>query len=582
MIIHNPILTGSLTLNNVNLSTGNLVTTGSNTFVGNQILSGSLTVSGSVSATGTLTAQTLVVQTVTSSVLYSSGSNIFGNNIANTQVMTGSVTVTGSLAVVTNGTEFQVGATGVNLGNALTDSHVISGSLRVNPNGLFVSGSGNIGMGMVTPLTRLQLQEIGGPSVTPTITLSQDGDLGLDWVAGTVNFYSNDSSANSRGGIAHIRVAAETAYNTGATPSYMAFYTHPNVANNNTIFGAATEKMRITAAGDVGIGVTPATFNVVGPVLQMGRAVFYGYINEAALGANFRYESGDKYINSDFGCLYQMKNGTHVFSTAPSGTAGAAMTLTTRMIITNGGNVGIGTSSPSIYGGWVGLDVRGGNGGHIIVANTADTNRGEIVTDGNGFNITALTNNAMLFKTNNTERMRISSAGITTLAGPTLTTGTQSTYTLQLGESGFAHLTLSYKASTAGYIQTWQSTPLYLNTLGNAVFAGTQRIDNNSDERIKENIISIENALDTVLNLQGRKFNMLDENDKLRYGFVAQEVQPHLGDFVTESDRSFEKDNIKIENLLTLETSGAAWAALLVEAIKELKAEFDEYKTTHP
>jgi hypothetical protein len=48
---------------------------------------------------GTLTAQTLVVQTVTSSVVYSSGSNIFGNDLTNTQVLTGSVTITGSLAV---------------------------------------------------------------------------------------------------------------------------------------------------------------------------------------------------------------------------------------------------------------------------------------------------------------------------------------------------------------------------------------------------------------------------------------------------------------------------------------------------
>jgi len=112
MIIHNPILTGSLTLNNVNLSTGNLVTTGSNTFVGNQILSGSLTVSGSVSATGTLTAQTLVVQTVTSSVLYSSGSNIFGNNIANTQVMTGSVLITGSVGINQSNPSYSLDVTG--------------------------------------------------------------------------------------------------------------------------------------------------------------------------------------------------------------------------------------------------------------------------------------------------------------------------------------------------------------------------------------------------------------------------------------------------------------------------------------
>ena len=47
----------------------------------------------------TLTAQTLIVQTITSSIQYSSGSNIFGNLLTNTQQFTGSVTVTGSLAV---------------------------------------------------------------------------------------------------------------------------------------------------------------------------------------------------------------------------------------------------------------------------------------------------------------------------------------------------------------------------------------------------------------------------------------------------------------------------------------------------
>ena len=48
---------------------------------------------------GTLTAQTLIVQTVSSSIIYSSGSNIFGNDLSNTQVFTGSVSVTGSLTV---------------------------------------------------------------------------------------------------------------------------------------------------------------------------------------------------------------------------------------------------------------------------------------------------------------------------------------------------------------------------------------------------------------------------------------------------------------------------------------------------
>ncbi len=44
----------------------------------------------------TITAQTLVVQTVTSSIVYSSGSNIFGSQLTNVQQMTGSLRVTGS------------------------------------------------------------------------------------------------------------------------------------------------------------------------------------------------------------------------------------------------------------------------------------------------------------------------------------------------------------------------------------------------------------------------------------------------------------------------------------------------------
>jgi len=148
MIIHNPILTGSFTVNGTDVSSitssaasltslnaytasqnirnGTYATTGSNTFAGIQTVNSNLVVTGSI------TAATLVVQTITSSIVYSSGSNVFGNNIANTQVLTGSVNITGSLAVITNGTEFQVTSTGVNFGNIIGDTHNITGSLRVS------------------------------------------------------------------------------------------------------------------------------------------------------------------------------------------------------------------------------------------------------------------------------------------------------------------------------------------------------------------------------------------------------------------------------------------------------------------
>jgi hypothetical protein len=74
-------------------SSGSLFVSGSTS------LSGSLNVSGSITTNGTITAQTLVVQTITSSIEYSSGSNIFGNLASNTQQFTGSVLVSGSITV---------------------------------------------------------------------------------------------------------------------------------------------------------------------------------------------------------------------------------------------------------------------------------------------------------------------------------------------------------------------------------------------------------------------------------------------------------------------------------------------------
>ena len=84
----------------INAKTASFATTGSNTFVGNQVVSGSIVQSGSFTTTGTIIAQTINVQTVTSSIVYSSGSNIFGNLLGDSQKFTGSVLITGSLTNV--------------------------------------------------------------------------------------------------------------------------------------------------------------------------------------------------------------------------------------------------------------------------------------------------------------------------------------------------------------------------------------------------------------------------------------------------------------------------------------------------
>jgi len=268
MIIHNPILTGSFTVNGTDVSSitssaasltslnaytasqnirnGTYATTGSNTFAGIQTVNSNLVVTGSI------TAATLVVQTITSSVDFVTGSTRFGSLLANTHTFTGSMNLTGSLTVTTTGTELQVNANGVNLGNALTDSHVISGSLTVNPGGLFVSSSGNVGIG-ITDL---------GPT-----GLSLPATSNYAWSEGSGNAYavlfrqrnsaatviasgykrSNTAAFASSFGTSMSRAAIAVGYSNGS----IAFFSDSatNVANGTDI--TPTERMTITNGGDV-------------------------------------------------------------------------------------------------------------------------------------------------------------------------------------------------------------------------------------------------------------------------------------------------------------------------------------------
>jgi hypothetical protein len=143
-------------------------TTGSNIFQANQTICGNLT------TTGTITAQTINVQQVTSSIVYSCGSNIFGCALIDRQQMTGSVTITGSLVVTTTAPELTVGATGVTLGNVVSDIHQVTGSMFITGSTLNVTGgtictTGNtcfggmsivrscVGIGTVAPTAPLEV-----------------------------------------------------------------------------------------------------------------------------------------------------------------------------------------------------------------------------------------------------------------------------------------------------------------------------------------------------------------------------------------------------------------------------------------
>ena len=124
--------------------TGSYATTGSNTFDGNQIVRGDLFVDGD------LTARTLYIDS--SSVLYTSGSNKFGDSLDDVQELTGSVSITGSFDaplqdgyvwVGNNGVSSQIPSSSIQgvqfpfSGSAqITGSLGVTGSITIDNEGL--------------------------------------------------------------------------------------------------------------------------------------------------------------------------------------------------------------------------------------------------------------------------------------------------------------------------------------------------------------------------------------------------------------------------------------------------------------
>ncbi len=187
-------------------------------YSGSAQITGSLGITGSIATTdnitasnalitGTITAQTLVVQTVTSSIVYSSGSNIFGNDLSNTQVFTGSLQVTGS-------THYLLGNVGI---GTITPQVRLSVSSSGDNWGLFIGpDAGNITgqrlkLGYFGSSNYSAIQSINdGTSVTSLILQKDGGNVGI----GTTNpAYKLDISTGAQS----IRVKGEsTGYTQGS------------------------------------------------------------------------------------------------------------------------------------------------------------------------------------------------------------------------------------------------------------------------------------------------------------------------------------------------------------------------------
>jgi hypothetical protein len=244
--------------------------------------------------TGTITAQTLVVQTVTSSIVYSSGSNIFGSQLTDTQVFTGSVSITGSLSV--NGSSVvlsnQTGSMSVlsasfaetasyapniyNSNGVLTGNRTIdSGSgyeLVLNPkvgfsNGFMVSAStGNVGtlintQGYSTISTQLYFYPNSGTNVAQTLNIIPKGSGFNSVFKSQFSVYNTDAIADPANvefvtfrAAGNLFTFASGKFGTGTIRPLMfsAGYATDSSTNINQLYLATSSNVIIGASDDKG------------------------------------------------------------------------------------------------------------------------------------------------------------------------------------------------------------------------------------------------------------------------------------------------------------------------------------------
>jgi hypothetical protein len=104
------------------------------------------------------------------------------------------------------------------------------------------------------------------------------------------------------------------------------------------------DRMILSSAGNLGLGVTPSAWVAFKPSLQVGTASISQIANRAYFTANAFFNGTSwTYIDSDFATQYFQQNGTHIWNTVTSGTAGNAISFTQAMTLWSNSGLSIGT-----------------------------------------------------------------------------------------------------------------------------------------------------------------------------------------------------------------------------------------------
>jgi hypothetical protein len=237
----------------------------------------------------------------------------------------------GSLNDVGIGTS---GATNLVFGNAGVEG------LRLTSTSLYTASGINVGIGTSSPAALLDVDKSQNAATSIRVVNTNAGSSAL-----------SRSIVTSDGG--NIQVKAMSTANTTYGVGNVGVINCDTMSNGLLFSHNDSVKMTLSFAGNLGLGVTPSSWqSSLTPIQGLGYSLYSATATQVRLSANEYFNAGSIYRSTGVATLYQQSSGEHQFFTAASGTAGNAISFTQAMTLTAAGNLLVGTTSGITNGGF--------------------------------------------------------------------------------------------------------------------------------------------------------------------------------------------------------------------------------------